>query len=155
MTLTAIVLAVWTVLSGPRPLSKDATDTADAIAQAVADDDRAPIGGSKEYEAALEAIYAFAESGAQRHPKPVSWDAKAGISCGMWQMPCQIVRNIDLWDQAKYWLYMMHTAIDACPRHPGAMMCGSCRAGLPRRMANYRWRKAKTVLQRVMAAGTP
>lgn len=155
MTLAAIVMAVWTTLAAGQPLSKDATDAADAIEKAVLGDGRPAIGGSKEFEAALEAVYAKEESGVQRRPKPMSWDARAGISCGMWQMPCQIVKNLDLWGQAKFWLYMMRMALAACPPWThGAMMCGSCYAGAPQRMANFRWRTAAAALRKVTATAS-
>lgn len=150
MTAVDIVLSVWMALFGHRaPTSAHALEmllTANAIEFAVLNDDLPPVTGSIEGDAALAAVYAEAESGVWQHPKPLSWDARAGVSCGVWQMPCAFVRSHTLREQAIHWLQMMHAAVRACPAHPGAMLCGSCTAGAPRRMARTRWVRAAVLL---------
>jgi hypothetical protein len=47
--------------------------------------------------------YAAKESGYQRHPKAVSWDARAGISRGPWQLwNC---KTDDVYAQARDWKF--------------------------------------------------
>lgn len=59
---------------------------------------------STQKETALLVMYAWMESGAQVNPKPMSWDALAGVSCGTWQEPCRIVERMSETERAEYWL---------------------------------------------------
>ena len=68
------------------------------VAEAIAATDATPE------EAALLALYAVLESGVSTHPRPQSWDAKMSVSCGVWQMPCDVVDRLDLPGQARWWL---------------------------------------------------
>ena len=94
---TALLAFVLSVL-GPGP---DARPVAEAIVNAVeADADNAPLTGSHAEDAAFLAVYVRHESGASVLPRPQSWDSKAGVSCGAFQMPCAIVRRTTLETQA-------------------------------------------------------
>ena len=55
-------------------------------------------------EVALMTVYAWKESGAQSLPRPQSWDAKAGVSCGFLQIPCTAAARLSLTGQGRYWL---------------------------------------------------
>ncbi len=147
--LQAIVFGVWAMLSPKQPLGPDAPAVADAIEYAVSTSETPPVTGSVDGDAALQATYAYLESGVREHPKALSWDARGHVSCGVWQMPCKVVAVRSLRQQAGWWLYTMKQAVRLCPDAPGADMCGSCHAALPRRMAIYRWRKAAEVLRKV------
>jgi hypothetical protein len=57
-------------------------------------------------EAALLATYALHESAAQETPVPTSWDARAGVSCGPWQLRCALVRGATVRYQAHLWLWL-------------------------------------------------
>lgn len=99
--MTALLALVLAVL-GPCP---DARPIADAVAHAVearAAQGLAPVTASPAEDAALLAVYARLESGGRVHPQPWSWDARAGVSCGPWQMPCGI--RASLRGQAATWL---------------------------------------------------
>jgi hypothetical protein len=52
-------------------------------------------------EAALATLYAWRES---VDPRPQSWDARAGVSCGPWQEPCAFVARSTVRQQARLWL---------------------------------------------------
>jgi hypothetical protein len=58
---------------------------------------------SKE-ELSLLITYAWLESQGQTNPLPLSWDARAGISCGAWQERCTFVRTASVANQARYWI---------------------------------------------------
>jgi len=52
----------------------------------------------------LVVTYIGKESWFQIHPKGESWDAKALVSCGILQMPCEFVRHSTLEMQVTTWL---------------------------------------------------
>src|ERR1019366_6489184 len=83
-TLRAVVVATWSFLSPTAGNAPDAEPIADAIATAVAGD-ADPLYGSANVEAAVMAQWAWHESRLSTHPKAVSWDAHAGVSCGAFQ----------------------------------------------------------------------
>jgi hypothetical protein len=147
LDLNAVVFSVWQTMASGGQLSPDANIVADAIVTAILSDEGKPLSGSPEGDAALQAIYAFEESGVLRYPKCFSWDCRGGVSCGVWQMPCFVVRSHDLVGQAKIWRQMFRVSLRRCPQHPGAMMVGSCWNGLPQRIAHKRWVKAKQFLR--------
>jgi hypothetical protein len=95
LTARALVLSLFQALSPGAERSVDAR-VVDAIAEA-------SLGADNE-EVALLATYAWLESGGQVNPRPYSWDAMAGISCGPWQMRCVVVRKLSLAGQARAWL---------------------------------------------------
>ena len=94
MTILALALAIFAHFGhSPRR-----NPEAPRVAEAIAATDATPE------EAALLALYAVLESGVSTHPRPQSWDAKMAISCGVWQMPCDVVDRLDLPGQARWWL---------------------------------------------------
>lgn len=153
MALSAAALATWLILT-PGHQSAEAPEVADAIGFAVENDTATPITGSKLGDVVLMAVYADSESHVQQHPKCLSWDCKRGISCGVWQMRCWYVRPHTLREQAVHWLAMYRWARQACPALPGAVLCGSCTAGLPRRMAWQRWATARIITARIKREAT-
>lgn len=59
-------------------------------------------------------VYAIHESNMQNNPKAWSWDAKGGKSCGVWQMPCALVRTMpSINAQARAWVQMRAASLDA------------------------------------------
>lgn len=71
-------------------------------------------------ELSLLTLYAWRESMARENPRPWSWDAKSGVSCGPWQEPCAIVRKLSLSEQARYWLRELRASglasLDSSPK---------------------------------------
>jgi hypothetical protein len=59
---------------------------------------------------ALLTLYAWKESEAKEHPRPQSWDAKAGVSCGPWQMRCAMTSHMTLTAQARWWLHELRSS---------------------------------------------
>jgi hypothetical protein len=136
--LRAIVFAVWSGIHPGAATSGDAPVIADAIAVATAEDLArgyvdAPL------EAAVLAGYAWAESRLRLQPPPDAWDARAGVSCGPWQLRCAWVRGMAPVDQARLWLRLLHASslasLDSSP------------ARAARRLA-----KASALLERVSAS---
>ena len=80
------LLALALSCLGPSP---DAATLAPAIVDAVtwrASQGAAPVTDSHPLDVCLLAVYARHESGGQLHPRPWSWDARAGLSVGPWQL---------------------------------------------------------------------
>jgi hypothetical protein len=67
----------------------DANEIAESIASAVLEGDT-PVFRTVEEDAAILAVWAYYETGGSmsRQPRPQSWDAIAGVSCGVWQQRC-------------------------------------------------------------------
>ena len=99
-----IRMLVLSILQALHPGADRAADArvVDAIAEA-------SLGCDLE-ETALLTTYAWLESGAQVSPRPWSWDAKAGVSCGPWQESCAVVGRLTLGGQARYWLNELRVA---------------------------------------------
>jgi hypothetical protein len=96
------LLDVVTTALGKGP---DRDVLAKEIVKAVrADGENPPLTGSHAEDAALLGIYSKHESGANIAPQPWSWDARAGVSCGYLQLPCNVVQHVSLADQARLWL---------------------------------------------------
>jgi hypothetical protein len=98
----------------------DAQDVAEAIATVVeADAGNRPLTGSHALDAATVALYAARESGLHMRPHPWSWDASAGVSCGILQLPCKAVRWATLDEQVRLWLRLARQgglpALDSSP----------------------------------------
>lgn len=109
--LVKLVFAFWAAMPWPwnqAVKSPDARDVADGIAVAVereAANVGSPASGeSYAVDAAWLAEYAARESNANEHPIASSWDAKAGLSLGVWQMRWYLVKNHSLAEQAGFWL---------------------------------------------------
>jgi hypothetical protein len=131
-TLLALVLRAL----GP---GHDAVPIAHAIVGAVeADAGNAPLTGSHAEDALVMAVFARRESNANVRPRPLSWDARGGISCGAWQMRCSFTRWHSLAEQAKAWLQWA--------RSPTGL-AGLCGYGpIARRMAASRQLEAHQLL---------
>ena len=73
---------------------------------------------SEELRAVLS-VYAFAESGFQEHPAPVSWDARVGLAVGPWSM-WNVTSDTPLTVQAHRWLWACErgglAALDSSPK---------------------------------------
>lgn len=110
-TMKALILAILTIIHPGAEKSADAR-VVDAIVEA-------SLGASLE-EVALLTVYAWLESGAQVSPRPYSWDARAGVSCGPWQEPCVVVRRLTVPGQARYWLAELRrsglASVDSSPK---------------------------------------
>lgn len=98
MKLYTLVVAMLNVLHPGAARQADP-----GVVEAIASSD------ATEEEAAFLTTYAWLESSAQRNPRPMSWDAKAGKSCGPWQEPCAFVNHATLKQQAAYWLRELRT----------------------------------------------
>ena len=139
--LRAIVVAVWVSVSPNAARSPDADAIADVIAQSVSYD-AAPVYDSQELEAGAMARWAFEESGVRLHPRPYSWDSKAGIANGVWQIHGPAGRA-DLGTQAAAWLRLAHAGVGC--KNPIAPLSGQC-GGLALRNADKRMRDVRRVL---------
>jgi hypothetical protein len=53
-------------------------------------------------DAALLVVYGVHESGLSEHPRAWSWDARAGVSCGPWQLRCTLSSTPEA--DARTWL---------------------------------------------------
>lgn len=113
--LVALALRVFAAL-GLHP-SLEVSNVADAIATA-AETDPHPF-ADPELVAGLEADYAARESHASTHPIAFSWDARAHVSCGVWQMACAFVEKHTVLEQAETWRDRLHRdgldSIDSSP----------------------------------------
>jgi hypothetical protein len=154
MSLHALILALWTQLAPHHHLPREAPAVADAIVQTIeADHGNSPVLRTREEDGLMMAVYAFAESGVQTHPVAVSWDAKAHVSCGVFQQPCRFVERSSLRQQAGWELAAMRLGKRLCPAWPFAPLIGGCGVPAARRQAQSRMR----ILRRFLAssAATP
>jgi hypothetical protein len=143
--LKALVLGVWMAIH-PGPLPADAEIIADALVGAsLQRADEAPALGSPALDLVAEAVWVEHESGIQREPHPESWDARARVSCGPLQEPCDFVRTHSLRDQASRWLQLLRWGKSVCPESPAApLSSGSC--ARCRRLADGRIGKSRELL---------
>lgn len=69
-------------------------------------------------DAALLTVYGWHESGGRQDPRPVSWDARARVSCGFLQLRCALHR--DALADARTWLSLVRAGglagVDSSPR---------------------------------------
>jgi hypothetical protein len=130
VTLHALLLAAAELLSVPATSSR--AGALDAIEFATKDP----------REAVLMLVVAKAESDVQEHPRPQSWDARAGKANGLWQ----------LWgpdglksprEQAVAWLALYHDGVRVCPASPLAPLSGGCLVPAARRLGERRERQAE------------
>jgi hypothetical protein len=144
ISLKSLCIAVWTALSPASAQTSDAVEIAESIATAVLERDL-PVFKTIEEDAAIAAVWAYGETGGtlSRHPRPMSWDAKAGLSCGVWQQRCNSLAPTIL-GQARSELWLMHRGAVLCPSQPMAPLSGGCQAG--RRLADRRVARARTLL---------
>lgn len=108
--LVAIVFAFWSQMGNMYGKQPDARAVADAIASAVEVEETPATGESHALDAALLAFYAAKESGVSLHPIAWSWDAKAGLSVGVWQLRRELVTGRPLTAQAAMWLHAVRVA---------------------------------------------
>jgi hypothetical protein len=150
VSLKAICFAIWTAMSPASTRSADAVEIAESIATAVLEQE-GPVFRDYEEDAAMMAVWAFGETGGTliRHPRPQSWDAKAGLSCGVWQQRCRSIAPTIL-GQARDELWLMRRGAVLCPEQPMAPLSGGCRAG--RGLADRRVARARALLSAVRAA---
>jgi hypothetical protein len=148
LALKSLCLAVWTSMSPGATKAFDANEIADSIATAVLEEE-SPVFGSLEEDAAITAVWAYRETGGAltRSPRPMSWDAKAGLSCGVWQQRCQSLAPTIL-GQARYELWLMRRGAVLCPDQPMAPLSGGCHAG--RRLADRRVAWTRQLLTTMM-----
>jgi len=70
-------------------------------------------------DAALVVVYGAHESGLSEHPRAWAWDAMAGVSCGLLQLRCSLVRSLTVEGQVREWLRLVHSAglaaVDSSP----------------------------------------
>lgn len=81
-------------------LSREACKTKDAQEYAAAVDAETDHEGLR----SLLAVYGWKESTFLKHPRGESWDARAGVSCGLLQMPCTYVVSHTTREQVHQWL---------------------------------------------------
>ena len=139
LALRAICLLVWQGYTTP-----DANEIAESIATAVLEEP-APVFGSAEEDASVLAVFALGESGLYRTPRPQSWDARAGVSCGYLQEPCAFVRDRSVLEQTRYWLDLARRGTVLCPENPVAPLSGGCH-GAARRLADSRVARVRGML---------
>jgi hypothetical protein len=147
-SLKSLCLAVWMAISPASTRVADATEIADSIATAVLEADT-PVFDTVEEDAAILAVWAFYETGGSmsRHPRPMSWDAVAGLSCGVWQQRCATLPSSIL-GQARAELVLMRRGAAVCPEQPMAPLSGGCHAA--RGLADRRVRKTRQLLESVL-----
>jgi hypothetical protein len=147
VSLKAICFAIWAAMSPSSTRAADAVDIAESIATAVMEQD-APVFRDVEEDAAMLAVWAFGETGGSlsRYPRPQSWDAKAGLSCGVWQQRCRSIPPTIL-GQARDEIWLMRRGAVLCPEQPMAPLSGGCRAG--RRLADRRVARARALLSAI------
>jgi hypothetical protein len=70
------------------------------------------------------AYYVAKESNVSEYPIAFSWDAKAGVSCGILQEPCAFVKTHSLKEQGIWWIKSVHDAglasVDSDPKRAKA-----------------------------------
>ena len=140
--LVALVFAVWGQLHA-NVQSRDAPRIADAIAHAVESESAPASGESHAMDAALLAVYAKRESDLSEHPTAHSWDAKAGLSKGAWQLRWYLVDGRSLRQQASTWLDSLRRAglargIDSSPTRARRRQA-EARAALAGAMVELGW----------------
>lgn len=85
------------------------------------------------HEAALLVVFAKYESDFSLHPEPLSWDARADVAHGTWQL--WGAHGFDsVATQAKAWIWLYHAGQRSCDV-PLAPICGGCRSKSARRIA--------------------
>lgn len=142
MSLHALILALWTSMSPSHTLPTEAEPVAAAIVSTIDADAQAgntPVLRSHVEDGLMMAVYAYSESAVQTHPLAVSWDAKAHVSCGVFQQPCRFVERSSLRQQAGWELAAFRTAKRMCGGSL-APLIGGCRVQAARSQAQNRLR---------------
>lgn len=114
MTLATLVTALMLAIAPRAAHTRDARAIAAAIVNATAADCRRGYADCQ-LEAAALVRWAWDESRFQIHPRPVSWDSKAGRVAGPWQLSAAFVAaHPSLVDQARRWLALVHQGGLSC-----------------------------------------
>jgi hypothetical protein len=140
MTLHDLLLAFVTLLG------VHSTDTGKILAaiEAATSDPR---------EAARLVVLAEHESRFREHPEPASWDARADLAHGPWQLH-GAMGLAPLSQQARAELYLIHEGERICPDSPLAPLAGGCRVRAARRMADALDARARELVTK-STGGTP
>jgi hypothetical protein len=149
--LAALVLSIWAQIDPAILRHPEARPIADAMAQvAVEDASRAPVFSSHGVDLAVQAVYAAGESGVSLSPRSTSWDARSGLSCGIWQEPCWFVEaHPDPIAQARLWKKLLRVGQRECPGNPAAPLGGDClKFGRP--LAEQRVAAAREMLREAL-----
>lgn len=78
-------------------------------------------------------LYAAHESGFSEGPVAISWDAKAHVSCGTWQTPCNS-KDRTVLDRARTWVALRRVSLETWGDLRG--LAGATDAGV--RLTRYR-----------------
>lgn len=156
LALQSLALSVWMAAAPAFAATPAAPAISEAIAIAVMEDaSNAPVMGSHAEDAALLARIVLEESNVQTLPRPVSWDSKAGLACGAFQLHCSEM-PATLVGQARMALWYLHRGKASCPENPAAPYLGGsgrrCFAGLARRIADRRVGLARAALRAAIAS---
>jgi hypothetical protein len=135
ITLRGVALAMLVSIHPSAPKLRDAGELLDAIALSVTLDPT-PVYGDAKLEAAAMVRWVWGESRFRRDPNPESWDARAKISCGAFQLRCKDLPET-LYGQAQAWLVLAHVGAQWCPQSPLAPLSGAC-GGAAQRLAEGR-----------------
>ena len=107
--LLALVFAAMTFFTHRPSPSHDEAFIAEAIATAIEKDaEHTPVTTSHAEDAALMVLYAWREGMLQIKPVPISWDAKSGRVCGVFQLDCSYANRHSVGEQAVEWLRRAH-----------------------------------------------
>jgi hypothetical protein len=130
-----------------RPSPRLLAVMADALAEA--DESTHPATGALAWDAALLFEYARRESHFQLAPRAYSWDAKAGLAHGVWQLhgPAGLA---SVGGQARAWLRMLREGARLHPETPSAIMWGLSPRGI--RGAQMRELEAAELLRQATGA---
>jgi len=101
--LKALVFAALALIHPQAPKYADKS-VVDAIAVACADE------ASPRTCALTATVWAWHESNFQRHPRPYSWDAKAGRAVGPFQLLASVADGMTVLQQAREWLREVRVA---------------------------------------------
>jgi hypothetical protein len=144
----ALALAVWATVHPRAPRLADAPAIARAWAQAVDEDTRPPVFGSKDRDCAIGAYWALRESWLNAHAV-----GDAGKSHGAWQEQTA-AGKADLLTQARAWRDLLRAGARVCPASPAAPLSGGCEPGHKgRKLADRRVRNALRALDEARAEG--
>jgi hypothetical protein len=141
----ALALAVWATVHPRAPRLRDAPAIARAWAQAIDEDKREPVFGSKDRDCAVGAYYAIRESWLN-----ATAIGDGGKSRGAWQEQSPAGRA-DLLTQARAWRELLHEGARVCPASPAAPLSGGCEEG--RKLADRRVRNALRALYEAREEG--
>jgi hypothetical protein len=120
MNQVAFVISLWTAVHPSFGHGVGRERIANALVEAMSEARvSSEFTNSRELLATM-AYYVARESNVNEYPAAFSWDAKAGVSCGILQEPCAFVKTHGLKEQALWWLKNVHDAglasVDSDPK---------------------------------------